>query len=97
MKAMRAAYKNLSEASSHVWKICGNATENARAGGVAKNRENNEIKADVLAWCDEHLDEYGSDAKAAEHIFTKIAPIAFDTARDYIKQYRRGKGSARTP
>lgn len=60
----------------------------AQAGAAARHRENYQIKAQVFAWCADHLDEFPSAAKAANAVI-KLVPVSHATAHKYLLDWRK--------
>jgi hypothetical protein len=67
---------------------------NSQKAAIARHAEDLAVKAEVFAWCADHLGDKNAEA-AAEEIAGKIAPIKPSTARRYIYEYRKSIRSAR--
>jgi len=59
--------------------------EFASKGGIARNRETNEMKADALAYFEANRESFRSLDHAAEIIARNVVPVATRTARDWLK------------
>lgn len=61
--------------------------ETSSPGGVGKNKENRQMKADALAHYRAHHAEYKSKADAAQAIAGKVVPVEFATVRRWLQGF----------
>lgn len=67
----------------------------AKKAAIKRHAENHAMKEQVFAWCAEHFQDYPSMDAAAEAVAGKLVPVAFRTARNWIREFRRREQSAR--
>ena len=59
-----------------------------------RHAENRQMKATVLAWCDQNMANYKSLDKAAEAIAGKQVPMSFRTVRSWISEWKKMRSTA---
>jgi hypothetical protein len=60
-------------------------SERARTAANARHKENHQMKSEALEWYEKNKNKYRSKDQAAEVIARTVVPVAFRTARDWIK------------
>ena len=98
LRWLTAGYKNLMECMCVAQEVLGIASENAKKAAHARHREDHQMKEQVWQWYGANKDKFDSMDKAAEAVVgsEKLVPIAFRTARAWIREWER-KRSARRP
>lgn len=63
--------------------------EGARTGANARHAENRAMKREVFTWLDTNFSAFKSMDAAATEIASKVAPIAWRTAREWVGEWRK--------